>query len=46
MNILDEELNSKNESVFAEDERGNRFIIQVMEDKVYIEILLNKSFIE
>lgn len=46
MNILNQEFQGNDESVFAEDDKGNRFIIQVLENNVYLEILLNKSFFD
>jgi len=45
--ILDEEFGRNGESVFAEDDKGNRFIIQVLgENKIYIEMTLNESFLK
>lgn len=44
--ILDNEFHRDGESVFAEDDKGNRFIIQMLENKVYIEITVNKSFLK
>ena len=46
MKTFEKEFGGKEETVFAEDDKGNRIIVQVLENKYYVELTLNKSFIK